>query len=450
MSTEQALQRIESEVPATTVEADNGIIRAPITPAQAKIDAVANLTMKAYERASTLVLTPEEIAALQADFPDEAFQPGAAGKEHLIYIEHAHLRDRLNQVFGPGQWAIIPRSRWAEDFTTEKGQQASRVYVEAMLCIRGCFVAEAIGDMVYYRNNASQNYGDAVEGAKTAALRRCAKELGIGLQAWKKEFGEGWWQRRRSGKRPQNAPETRTAASGAKAPATGKPGAKQAAPAVPKEATEDQKARFIKTLLPLGQAALDFAYDKGWLLPPGGDFPGEPLECISLVHVPTTQKQFQAIMDEIRQRMDNVPQSDKTQSKPENQQLASQPKGNGDRGARDPKATSGTPGTGEPAPASPRDDEWWWDVIVPIPHKGQKRAEYMRAPETIGQLYDLRHDNDEARRRLFGFAQNFEAKGWAKRDGTQMPASNADVKFREALDAFWDWFEEHHPDEAGD
>lgn len=196
---------------------------AQITAAQAKVEAVAQLTMKAYERASTLQLSEKEITALQADFPDSAFQPGAAGKEHLIYIEHAHLRDRLNQVFGPGQWAIVPRSRWAEDFRTFKGGQASRVYVEAMLLIRGCFVSEAVGEMEYYPNNATQNYGDAVEGAKTAALRRCCKELGIGLQAWKKDWCQGWWERRRSGRSAQTTimpPPTAPAASKAKSEPT--------------------------------------------------------------------------------------------------------------------------------------------------------------------------------------------------------------------------------------
>lgn len=181
---------------------------APITAAQAKVEAVAQLTMKAYDRASLLALTPEESAALQADFPDEAFQPGAAGKENLIYIEHAHLRDRLNKVFGIGQWAIVPRNRWGEDFRTANGKEATRIYVEAMLLIRGCFVSEAVGDMVYYKNNDSQNYGDAVEGAKTAALRRCAKELGVGLQAWKKDWCLGWWQRKRAPKR-QDGPITK-------------------------------------------------------------------------------------------------------------------------------------------------------------------------------------------------------------------------------------------------
>lgn len=204
--------------------------KAAITAAQAKIDAVANLTAKAYDRASQLSLTPEEIKALQAPFPDEAFKPGAAGKESLIYIEHAFLRDRLNEVIGPGQWALIPRSRWAEDFVTSKGQPASRVYVEAMLMIRGCFVAEAVGEMEYWKNNASQNYGDAVEGAKTAALRRCCKEFGIGLQAWKKDWCAGWWQRKKPG-------------NGQKLPPPQTP-PKQQAPAAPQQRPDGEGEEF--------------------------------------------------------------------------------------------------------------------------------------------------------------------------------------------------------------
>jgi len=273
------------------------------TPEQAKVDAVAGLTMTAYARASELKLTPEEQEKLQKEFPDEAFRPGAAGKENLLYIEHAFLRDRLNEVLGLGQWSIIPRKRWAEDFEIppkNRGDapvQASRVYVEAMLVVRGCFVAEAIGDMVYYKNNQSQNYGDAVEGAKTAALRRCTKELGIGLQAWKKDWCQGWWQRNPNGRtshghqgasgnrQPQSPSQSRTAAP---APQSApKPAAKTAdlVPPPAAEATQDQRTRFI-AMFP-GTAA-DYAtvyfVDKGWLKK------GETLAQLPLKHVPTTRK----------------------------------------------------------------------------------------------------------------------------------------------------------------
>lgn len=198
----QAVAVVQHELPAVVPAPE----KQPVTAAQAKVEAIASLTMAAYAKAGMLQLTPEETEKLAADFPDEAFKPGAAGKENLIYIEHAFLRDRLIQVFGIGQWALVPRSRWAEDFMTKGSrdkapQPGSRVYVEAMLVVRGCFVSEAIGEMEYYPGNAAQNYGDAVEGAKTAALRRCCKELGVGLQAWKKDWCEGWWQRKRSGGR---------------------------------------------------------------------------------------------------------------------------------------------------------------------------------------------------------------------------------------------------------
>lgn len=278
---------------------------APTTAAQAKVDAVAQLTMKAYDKASMLTLTPEEIKGLAADFPDDAFKPGAAGKEHLIYIEHAFLRDRLNSVFGPGQWALIPRSRWGEDFTlpARNGKpetKGTRIYVEAMLLIRGCFVSEAIGEMEYYPSNHSQNYGDAVEGAKTAALRRCAKELGIGLQAWKKDFGDGWWKRHNA--RPSSdagkAPSSKAAPA---PPPTPKPQAPRvSSPSA--NATQDQKNRMAEALLKdYEQTELrDYAIKAGIILET------ENLDAWPLTFVPTTQKQLKALQDAIRAFTDGM------------------------------------------------------------------------------------------------------------------------------------------------
>lgn len=98
-----------------------------------------------------------------------------------------------------------------------------------------------------------------------------------------------------------------------------------------------------------------------------------------------------------------------------------------------------------------KDDEQWRDFIIPIPPKGMKRDTYLKHPQTIGELFDMRHGQDEesqaARQRLWGFVNHFEAKGWTKRDGTPMPPSKADIQFREQLDAFALWFEKNHPDE---
>lgn len=121
------------------------------------------------------------------------------------------------------------------------------------------------------------------------------------------------------------------------------------------------------------------------------------------------------------------------------------------------KGAKATPPRSEPIEPPPQehegdpDPEWWRDVIVPIPHKGEKRDDYMKNPETLGQLYDKTHeqtaDGQDARQRLFGFATHFEPKGWTKRSGEEMSASESDKAFRVALDAFMDWHEKNHPDD---
>lgn len=266
-----------------------------VTAAQAKVEAVAQLTMDAYKRASQLALSDAEIAALTAEFPDEAFKPGAGGKEHLIYIEHAYLRDRLNAVFRPGQWAIVPRNRWAEPFKTQKSVEGSRVYVEAMLCIRGCFAAEAVGEMEYYPSNASQNYGDAVEGAKTAALRRCCKEIGIGLQAWKKDWCDAWWSRRRSGQ-AKNAPGRAGAVSTPPQPPKAAPAHKPATQAPePKYATEATRQWMIASFQDDHEKLTEYFTAVGQLLPTEG------LADLPLRFVPVSHEQLAMLRTRVAQ-----------------------------------------------------------------------------------------------------------------------------------------------------
>lgn len=287
----------------SALEAQEIDVPEKVTAAQAKVDSIAQLTMAAYQKAATLALTPQESDALQEPFPDEAFQPGAGGKANLIYIEHAFLRDRLNRVLGIGQWSLIPRNRWAEPFKfyskTDKCQKdGTRIYVEAMLLVRGCFVSEAVGAMEYYPNDAT-NYGDAVEGAKTAALRRCCKEFGIGLQAWSKDWCDGWWQRRNQGARrpaPATAPPARTG------PPPSQP-AKSAAtipPARPAETPEQRKARWITLMRDAAgnqdEYAIAVLVDHDILLPT------ELLEDFPIEKLPTSQGVAKGLLDEIRAR----------------------------------------------------------------------------------------------------------------------------------------------------
>jgi hypothetical protein len=81
-------------------------------------------------------------------------------------------------------------------------------------------------------------------------------------------------------------------------------GAKAPSAALP-EPTEAQRLKWIAMLLPLGQAALLYCYEKQWLVGPNGVNPGEPLEVLGLEHVPRTKRQADAILFEIQARMDS-------------------------------------------------------------------------------------------------------------------------------------------------
>ncbi len=442
--------------------------RAPVTAAQAKVEAIAALTMKAYERAASLVLSDEEIAKLAEEFPDEAFKSGAAGKENLIYIEHAFLRDRLNQVFKPGQWAIVPRNRWAEDFTTSNGKPASRVYVEAMLIIRGCFVSESVGEMEYFPHNASQNYGDAVEGAKTAALRRCCKELGIGLQAWKKDWCLGWWKRKNAGpgqnlkyektstndRRASEGVSTRTppAQNAGKAAPANAPVANKPTPAPETEVKpwpQSGKTRewLINTKLArpdIGPGlVLEYFRKAGMLLPT------EVVDDLPLRWLPADFRAYKLLEARIlafgagseavkpyEPREVPAPSDIKAKLKPA-------------LDAAEAAAPGPTPRPVPPgvAAAQQKDPEWWRGVIVPIPHKGQSRADYVGDEDTIGSLYDqCKSGNQDACKRLYGFVGRYEPKPWVGRDKKEHPPSDIDVAFRAALDAFKDWHDRNGGD----
>ncbi len=187
----------DAEFYGTATAKEEALILAPppVDPVkQARTDAVAALLKGAYEKASTLALTPEEIKALREPFPDEQVSDGAKGKPGLLYIQHIHLSNRLNDVLGIGQWSIVKRS-------VQVDESNGAVYFDGVMLIRGAFVWEAIGAARYQAGNRMTDYSDAVESAQSDCLTRCCKRLGIGSQVWDKAFCDGWLARRNSAKR---------------------------------------------------------------------------------------------------------------------------------------------------------------------------------------------------------------------------------------------------------
>lgn len=115
-----------------------------------------------------------------------------------------------------------------------------------------------------------------------------------------------------------------------------------------------------------------------------------------------------------------------------------------------PTQTGTTAKTAATTTEASNDPEWWREVIIPIPPKGVRLADYRGHEQTIGALYDLRHGGDDeaeaARQRLWGFVHNYDPKPREFNGKVYQPTA-ADFKFREALDAFAEYWEREHPGE---
>jgi hypothetical protein len=181
--------------PATAVTAD-----------EARTSAVSELLTAAYSQASTLKLTEAESKALRAPFTDDKVRGGAKGDERLLYISHIHVSDRLNDVLGIGQWALVKRSQRAEQTKTSKGLPLTRIYFEGVLLVRGAFVAEAVGVGNYHPNNPQEDYGSALESSMSDCLTRCCKRLGIGSQVWDKGYCDAWLKSAGGTRKPVTMP----------------------------------------------------------------------------------------------------------------------------------------------------------------------------------------------------------------------------------------------------
>ena len=54
---------------------------------------------------------------------------------------------------------------------------------EYALYCEGRFVSQSLGEHTFF-GKSNQHYGNACEAAKSSALRRCCKDLGISSELW--------------------------------------------------------------------------------------------------------------------------------------------------------------------------------------------------------------------------------------------------------------------------
>lgn len=233
---------------------------------------------------------------------------------------------------------------------------------------------------------------------------------------------------------PPPPPPATNARQGTQAPAAPPPATKP----TPKDPTPETRKWMIKKLE--NEGITDIAVDYFLkLTDPSPLMWNEGLEDLPLRFVPNSMEQLRFLIAAIKDfaNGDEAKHAYPAHKMPEEKRP--------DKAAPPREAPKPTP------KKAPADSEYWRDVIVPIPNKGQKRGDYITDPDTIGSLYDQCKSGTEAAcKRLWGFVNHFEPKPWTGRDGKQYPPSDTDVKFREALDAFKEWHDKNGKDTTGD
>lgn len=130
---------------------------------------------------ATAPFSEKAIAALLAPVDPSQVEIKPDG---IVYLPGIHYRNRLIDAFGPGGWALAPRS--------EPQKLGDLVVYHAALYVSGRFVSEATGECQYHANNRGMSYVSALEGARTDALTRCCKDLGVARELWDPTWRETW------------------------------------------------------------------------------------------------------------------------------------------------------------------------------------------------------------------------------------------------------------------
>jgi len=130
--------------------------------------------------AGNVELTEEQKKILYAPIDEALISIKPTG---IVYLSWSFYATRLKDAFGM-QWAIIPNGM--------PQMQNNLVVWGFYLYIKGSLMGFAIGEQNYIESNKEMSYTDACEGAKSNALMRLCKEIGIGLELWQQEYVSKW------------------------------------------------------------------------------------------------------------------------------------------------------------------------------------------------------------------------------------------------------------------
>ena len=136
--------------------------------------------LKLIPTAGTIALDDNQRKILYAPVKEEDVEIRPDGLVYLPWMEYV---ERLKGAFGLS-WAIIPQGL--------PKMSGNYMYWPFWLVIQGKIAGFAIGEQQYIPSNKRMTYGDAVEGAKSNALMRLCKGIGISLELWKPSFVREW------------------------------------------------------------------------------------------------------------------------------------------------------------------------------------------------------------------------------------------------------------------
>jgi len=133
-------------------------------------------------QAGTIELSKQQRDILYAKVNDEDIEIRADGIIYLPWVEYV---SRLRDAFGMG-WAIVPHGE------PKINPDKDGILWAFFLMVNGKISGYALGEQEYFPNNKMMTWGDACEGAKSNALMRLCKGIGISLELWRPSFVKAW------------------------------------------------------------------------------------------------------------------------------------------------------------------------------------------------------------------------------------------------------------------
>lgn len=126
--------------------------------------------------------TPDQQAILRRPLADDEIE--VRPDDGVLYLPGVRWRMRLNDAFGVGGWGLAHHG--------DPKVNGNQVFAPMRLYVLGRFAAEAMGEGKWIERNPKSSFGTALESAKTDALGRCCKDMGIALELWDPRFTRKW------------------------------------------------------------------------------------------------------------------------------------------------------------------------------------------------------------------------------------------------------------------